>query len=518
MTEPADFTPNVDFVRPGSADADVCLLLEGTYPYVSGGVSTWVNDLIRAQPHLRFHCAALLADKRARDFKYPIAENVVGLSHVFLQQPPLGPKRARGLRRLFHEIEPPLLAIQSRGAIDDLAQILSVIGLRRRDLGAETLLNSTKAWQTLVHMYEKSVPDCSFLDFFWTWRAQLGGLFACVLADLPRARVYHTISTGYAGLMAARAAIETGRPCFVTEHGIYTNERRIEITMADWLSSNRPSALAVDHERRDLKDLWIDTFVSYSHCLYSMSRSIITLYEGNQAMQKRDGAPADRLRVIPNGIDYDGYAAVARQDEGRPPTVALIGRVVPIKDIKTFIRAVAVAKREVPHLQAFILGPEDEDPAYAAECKGLVGLLGLDSTLKFMGRQKLTDWLGKIDALALTSVSEAQPLVILEGGAAGVPTVATDVGACREMIEGRSDEDPRLGPGGEVTALADPAATGRALARLLVDKAWHRRCATAIKKRVELLYNKKTIDAIYREIYETYRDAPDQRHAGAEAA
>lgn len=513
-----DFQPNSDFTRLDAPSADVCLLLEGTYPYVSGGVSTWVNDLIRAQPHLNFHCVALLADRRDRAFKYPIADNVVGLTHVFLQQPEPGPRSARRLKRLFREIEGALLSIESRGSIEDLERILAVLGPRRRELGAETLLNSPAAWNTLVRMYEQSVPDCSFLDYFWTWRAQLGGLFSCVLSDLPKARVFHTISTGYAGLMAARAAIETGRPCFVTEHGIYTNERRIEITMADWLSSNRPRALAVERERRDLKDLWIDTFVSYSRCLYSMARSIITLYEGNQAMQRRDGAPPDRLRVIPNGIDFDGYAAIPRQDEGRPPTVALIGRVVPIKDIKTFIRAIAVAKREVPDLQAFVLGPEDEDPAYAAECKDLVRLLGLDGTLRFMGRQKLSDWLGRIDALALTSVSEAQPLVILEGGAAGVPTVATDVGACREMLEGRSDEKPRLGPGGEVTGLADPAATGRALARLLVDKEWHRRCAAAIKRRVELLYNKRTIDGIYREIYETYRDMPDARRGGTEAA
>jgi glycosyltransferase involved in cell wall biosynthesis len=165
-----------------------------------------------------------------------------------------------------------------------------------------------------------------------------------------------------------------------------------------------------------------------------------------------------------------------------------------------------------------VLGPEDEDPAYAAECRDLVKLLKLEGTLKFMGRQKLTDWLGRIDALALTSVSEAQPLVILEGGAAGVPTVATDVGACREMIEGRSDETEKFGPGGEITGLADSVATGRALVRLLRDKAWHERCASAIKRRVEIYYNKKTIDGIYRELYESCRDAPTrQRSAGAAA-
>jgi glycosyltransferase involved in cell wall biosynthesis len=509
------FAPNVDRVL--APQADVCLLLEGTYPYVSGGVSTWVNDLIRAQPDLTFHCVALVADRRTRAFKYPIADNVVGLAHVHLQAPAQGQSGSRGLRKLFARIRPSLVSLQARGGLPDLAKLIDTLGPERARLGAATLLNSPEAWETLVRMYERTVPDCSFLDFFWTWRAQLGGLFAVLLAPLPRARVYHTISTGYAGLMAARANLETGRPAFVTDHGIYTNERRIEITMADWLSSARLKALAVERAKRDLKDLWIDTFVAYSHCCYAAARSVITLYEGNQAMQRRDGAEEDRLRVIPNGIDYDGYAAVKREDEGRPPAVALIGRVVPIKDVKTYIRAVAVARKEVPDLKAYVLGPEDEDPAYAAECKELARMLKVDDALEFKGRQKLTDWLGRIDALALTSVSEAQPLVILEGGAAGVPTVATDVGACREMIEGRRDEVPALGPGGAITGLADPQATGRALARLLRDKEWRLRCASAIKRRVELYYNKKTIDRIYGELYHRYRDAPDAKRDEAAA-
>ncbi len=40
--------------------ADVCLILEGTYPFVSGGVSSWTHDLIQKQSHLTFHVLALL--------------------------------------------------------------------------------------------------------------------------------------------------------------------------------------------------------------------------------------------------------------------------------------------------------------------------------------------------------------------------------------------------------------------------------------------------------------------------
>ena len=45
---------------------DVCLIIEGAYPYVPGGVSSWVHDLIKAQPELTFHLVALVAERTPR--------------------------------------------------------------------------------------------------------------------------------------------------------------------------------------------------------------------------------------------------------------------------------------------------------------------------------------------------------------------------------------------------------------------------------------------------------------------
>ena len=110
---------------------------------------------------------------------------------------------------------------------------------------------------------------------------------------------------------------------------------------------------------------------------------------------------------------------------------------VPIKDIKTYIKAVHILKQSLPDLRAYMLGPAEEDPAYARECRALAEHLQLEDTLIFTGSVDVRDYFGIIDVLALTSLSEAQPLVILEAGAAGIPSVATDVGACREMITAR---------------------------------------------------------------------------------
>jgi glycosyltransferase involved in cell wall biosynthesis len=57
----------------------------------------------------------------------------------------------------------------------------------------------------------------------------------------------------------------------------------------------------------------------------------------------------------------------ATSDE--PPTVALVGRVVPIKDIKTHPQAVHLLRRQFRNLRALILGPTDEQPGYVDECR-----------------------------------------------------------------------------------------------------------------------------------------------------
>lgn len=497
--------------------ADVCLLLEGSYPYVAGGVSTWTHDLIQAYPDLTFHLVALVADRSTRAPRYQLPVNVTGLTHVYLQEPDRGWWWLPGRPALFRRLEPALRRMQRGGGQGALAEVLSVVAPLRGRLGRRILLNSEPAWALLVRMYRDDMPEASFLDYFWTWRALVGGMFATLLSPLPAARVYHAVSTGYAGLYAARAALETGRPALVTEHGIYTNERRIEILMAEWLFDGSATGLAIEKPRRDLRDLWLDTFASYSKACYDACDPIVTLYGGNQDFQRRQGADPTRLRIIPNGIDYAGYSRIERSRD-HPPTVALIGRVVPIKDVKTFLRACARLRDDVPELCALIMGPTEEDPSYVEECRQLVQHLDLGATVRFTGRVTIADWLGRIDAIALTSVSEAMPLVVLEAGAAGVPTVATDVGACAELILGRGDETPALGAGGAITPLASPLDTARELAALLLDRAWRDQCGAVIRERVRRHYDKIAIDRRYRALYESCRQAPDRQRAPAEVA
>lgn len=495
--------------RPAVPEADVCLILEGSYPYVAGGVSTWTHDLIKAQAPLTFSVVALTADEKDREPRYEMPDNVVEVVNLPLRARASGPESRIGATRTIRRLTRALIAMRGETALAGFREAVTLVAGGGGSIGTSLLMNSPAAWEMVTAMYREDAPESSFLEYFWTWRALFGGLFATLLCPLPRARVYHTISTGYAGLVAARAAAETGRPAILTEHGIYTNERRIEITMAEWLYDAAESWYQIETPRWDLRQLWMAAFQAYARVCYESCTEITTLYGGNQILQKADGAPEERLRIIPNGIDVALFSQIRRDGSDRRPTVALIGRVVPIKDIKTFIRAADVLRQSVPNVLCWVMGPADEDKEYADECFELVRYLKLETTIKFIGRVKIADYLGKVDVLALTSISEAQPLVILEAGAAGVPTVATDVGACREMIEGRADENPSLGPAGEIVPLSAPTAAATAMARLLLDRGWWQQCSTAIRARTERYYNKREIDRVYNDLYQRMIARPD---------
>jgi glycosyltransferase involved in cell wall biosynthesis len=209
------------------------------------------------------------------------------------------------------------------------------------------------------------------------------------------------------------------------------------------------------------------------------------------------------MALIPNGIDVEGYGDVKSRKQSRP-TIALIGRVVPIKDIKNFIRAVSALKEAIPDLRALVVGPMDEDPEYVEECKTMVNYLTLEETIIFTGKVDIVDYLPDIQVLVSSSISEAQPLVILEAGASGIPAVVTDVGACREMIVGKEDEEPALGPGGVVVPLANPQALAQGIFHLLRDTAFYEQCRQAMRTRVATYYNKNDQHAAYRDLYAAF--------------
>src|SRR5690606_38843037 len=122
-------------------------------------------------------------------------------------------------------------------------------------------------------------------------------------ASLPAARLYHSVSTGYAGLLAAIASRRTGRPMLLTEHGIYGRERELELARASWISEPAVDPRLPAQEASPLRRLWSRFFKKLSQIAYHQAQSIVTLSEVNRVKQLADGAAESRTSIIANGVD-----------------------------------------------------------------------------------------------------------------------------------------------------------------------------------------------------------------------
>ncbi len=520
----------------GSARADVCLVLEGTYPYVKGGVSTWVHDLITNLPELRFTLVHIAPQRGTYTRKlYSLPANVVTLTDLYCREPLVRGRDLAALQRVARaerhrhaDARRPSRVLHGirRLHLEDEADSSLLDDLASGDLSVGAFLHGRASFELTTELCERLAPDASFLDFFWHFRSMHLPLVRLLGAEPPAATLYHALCTGYAGLLATVWSHRSGHPFVLTEHGIYTRERSFELDRAAWLRgirdgrpSDRTDGTFDSATASALRRMWARFFRALARCAYARASAVVSLCEVNRRRQIADGAPADRTLVVPNGVDFEGLQARTRgtsfRAAGRGPVrVGFVGRVVPIKDVITLIRACSLAL-QFAEVDVRIFGPSDEDPRYARRCRRLVARLGLGRVIRFEDTLPIERIYPELDIVVLTSLSEGQPLVILEANAAGIPVVASDVGACRELIEGQSDADRRIGPSGIVTRLAAPEETAAAIARLAQDPELRRRMGAAGQRRVATFYRKSATVSTYRALY---TDGPWPALAGASSA
>ena len=475
--------------------ADVTLLLEGTYPFVRGGVSAWVHRLVEALPETTFSLVFIggrRCDHGPAAYAFPA--NVVHFERHYLFEPKEEepPKRSGAGAAELDLLHDYLLATVPKPADPATVKRIALWLAGSDALSYDAFLHGDSSWDWICDRYGRDRAQ-SFTSYFWTLRAIYLGILtlADVARRLPPARFYHSVSTGYAGFLGALLHHQRGRPLILTEHGIYTKERMIDLASA-------ASVPGGEAGRR----FWMRFFEGLGRIAYASADPIVALYEGNRKRQIEDGAPAAKTRVVPNGVDVARFRPVrARVGNRVRPVIGFIGRVVPIKDVKTFIRAMKAVVAHRPEVEGWIVGPTSEDESYAAECRQLVSSLGLARNVKFVGFRPPEEILPHLGVLALTSISEALPLVVLEAFAAGIPVLATDVGACRELVEGRTDEDRALGVAGAIVPIADPEATARAALALLGDPERWSGAQRAAVLRVETHYTQERMIEAYRQFY-----------------
>lgn len=495
--------------------ADICLVLEGTYPYVSGGVSTWVHQIINMFPQWRFALFYLGAQRDPKaSYKYKLPANVVAVEECFLFDAASDDSGHGGIGgdwRGFYETMRTLCERRPAGDAQDLELVRSLIHhiTAHPRVSFETFWRHEHTWNVLLETYQRYASEDSFLDFYWTTRFLIQPIWRLArgLERLPKARTYHTACTGYAGLAAAIAGLETKRPVLLTEHGIYLRERIADICKSPWIPDQLVRRPNLNEPLSTLRRLWIGFFDFIGKLCYHQSADIVSLFENNARAQIHFGADPARITIIPNGIRTEQFVALKdkraerRRQNPNSKVVGFLGRVVSIKDVKTLLRTARKVVNVLPDAVFLVAGPPDEEPEYYQECLALMKQLNIDDHVDFLGPTDRNEFLPQLDVMILSSISEGLPFVIIESLAAGVPVVSTDVGSCSELLNGRHGESPAFGPAGLIAEVANSDELAAHLVRVLTDASLLDRFTEAGLRRVESLYHENAIRDAYQALY-----------------
>lgn len=463
----------------------ICIIAEGCYPYIAGGVSSWIQMLIEGMPEHEFVIFTIGAEEKSRGiYKYDIPKNVVEIRENFLDEF-FDERIPKNIKYKLSQNQKEQFVNLFAGKKVDWNIIFDMFS-KNGKYKANEFLCSNEFLDIIRSLCAERYDQFPFNEVFWTIRSMLIPVLNMLMCDLPEADIYHSVSTGYAGIMASMFKAKTGKPFILTEHGIYTREREEEILKAGWVDAN-------------FKQTWIEFFYSLSLGAYETADAVTALFSNARRMQIELGADEDKCIVIPNGINTERFNGINQilQHEEDEIAIGAILRVVPIKDIKTMIYSFDIVKHAIPNAKLYIMGPCDEDEEYYNECLELIESLKCKDIV-FTGRVDISKWMDKLDLVILTSISEGQPFVLLEAMSAKRPVLATDVGSCREIIEGPDDE---FGDCGITVPVMNPNMIAKGIIKMVKDKSKMIQMAEDGYDRVNKYYRKEDFLEKYKDLY-----------------
>ncbi len=246
--------------------------------------------------------------------------------------------------------------------------------------------------------------------------------------------------------------------------------------------------------RRPRWQVWVERALDRATDRYLVNCAAIA-----SELHERGGLAAAKIDVVPNGIDlsvvppFEPTREAARRAAGFDPArrlVAQVGRLTGQKDYPTFLAAARIVAARFADVDFLVVGTGE----LRADLERLAAELGIAARVHFTGlRHDVPRLLAGVDVLALTSLYEGLPNVVLEAMAAGAVAVTSDVGGCRDVV--LHDET------GLLVAPRDPAATAAAIGRLLANPAGRTRMAIAARRRVEEEFSVQTMAARSADAY-----------------
>jgi len=459
----------------------IALLVEGAYPFVTGGVSTWCDQLIGGLPEHTYEIVAVAGNSRERAV-LELPPNVAALRVIGLWDlVPVKRRRLRqdealafeGLYRTFlrSALDPGISQAEFTMALRgmfDFAQSEDLTAALQKDSAIGTL---TEIWAELNGADALTMIDAvqatELIEHF------LRPLSAAVI----QADVCHAVSNGLPALLAVAAKWRYGTPIVMSEHGVYLRERYLAFRNIQY--------------RQPVKTILLALFRRLCATGYEMADVIAPVNIYNQRWETRHGADPDTIATAFNGILAADYPAAGAEPE--VPTVGWVGRIDPLKDLESLIRAFGIVHERVPSAVLRLFGPTPVgNEWYEQRLRTLTETLDLGSVVKFEGPiRPVTRAYAESTVVALSSISEGLPYTVMEAMMCGRATVSTEVGGIPELV----------GDAGRLVPPRDPLAFANACVELLDDDAMRQDLAARARERALGLFQLEQMLDNFRGVY-----------------
>jgi polysaccharide biosynthesis protein PelF len=450
----------------------VVLTTEGTYPFVLGGVSTWCDALMSGLSGVDFDVLAITAGGIRRPSLFPARPNIRLSSHLDLWSESIAMSQPILRDRQVAEDIPAAIArglVSWNSDVDAFRDAL--VWCRRNSRLLRSTFRRRGSWHrylaALRELLDEQHDDVLFNPRFdmlaatelyrlLFWVAQT----AALPTDSDRVAppdLFLVTAAGWAAIPAVIHKALYGTPIAITEHGVYVRE--------SYLATAQPGTSPTSR--------WVNTRVArgLARLAYASADVISPVTQANGVWEREFKVDRQRIRTIYNGVVVPATLPPAPVRK----IVVAVGRIDPLKDLKTMLRCAAEVVLQEPAATFLHYGPvPDGNESYYQECLRVHADLGLGERFRFMG--KTGDPYGAVsggDVSLLTSISEGSPITVLEAMACGRPVVATAVGGVPEAMHGcgftARPHDHRALASGVLRLLEEPE-----LAMSLGARAYHR--------------------------------------------
>lgn len=477
----------------------VTLLTEGTYPHSHGGVSVWCDQLVQGMPDVDFHVMAVTGTGRE-----PLAWQPPGHVRSITNLPLWGtpqdcpPPRGKTLRRFLAGYEEFLAGLLDPEAEDRFPAALYHLAEHAPSGLLSAALRTERAARVLAKLWTR--PTVGTAAARPTLHDALSATDLLEHALRPLAGraatdtgVTHAVSGGLAALPGLVAHHIHGTPFLLTEHGVYLRERYLSFRAEPY--------------RWPVKALMLGFFRLLAMESYRTAALVTPGNRYNRRWEEHGGTPPERIRTVYNGVDPAAFPPAGPEPE--TPTLSWAGRVDPIKDLQTLIRAFALVRGKLPTARLRLFGgtPRGAEK-YRESCEALATELGIGEAVTFEGRvEDIKDAYAAGNVVMLSSVSEGFPFTLIEAMSCGRATVSTDVGGVREAV----------GDCGLVVPPRDPERMAEAALRLLNEPPLRARMGEGARLRVIEQFTLRQTISTFREIYQDLsgRRPAEQARPGA---